>query len=270
MKSGGKRRIRRALLLGRKEGAAKALSFLLKNGIEVPLVVAKKDEPFRQTLDAEARKRKIPVYEDAQEVYTLIEKKDPRVRNIDCVISYLFWQKIKSPLFTLGARGCVNFHPAPLPDYKGRAGYNTAILDGRKTFGVSAHFIDSEEFDAGPIIEVISFPFDANTATAFHLEREAQKHLLALFKKVLLRFMTETSLRTIPNFGGVYLSSAELESLKRITPETDSAETVEKKIRAFFFPPYHGATIAIDGKDFTLIDEKILHYLADLMRKTKQ
>ena len=259
--------IRRVILLGRKEGASDALSFLLAQGVEVPLVVAKKDEPLSRALAKEAPQKGIPVFSSAKEVYELIHKKDPRVQNIDLVISYLFWGKIEEPLLSLGKKGCVNFHPAPLPDYKGRAGYNTAILDERKTFGVSAHFIDSAQFDVGPIIDVLEFPFDAKTATALSLERESQTHLFTLFTKVLHFFLAGKPLPTKENNGGVYLTGPELEKLKVVNPATDTAEEVEKKVRAFFFPPYSGAKITIDGKDFTLIDESILNFLAEQLRK---
>ncbi len=262
--------IRRVILLGRKAGVADALAFLLKEGIEVSLVVAKKDEPQIKTLAKEAERRNIPVLSSAKEVYELIQQKDPRVQDIDLVISYLFWGKIEEPLLSLGSKGCVNFHPAPLPDYKGRAGYNTAILDERKTFGVSAHFIDSAQFDVGPIIDVLEFPFDAKTATALSLERESQTHLFTLFTKVLHFFLAGKPLSIRKNSGGIYLTGPELEKLKMVNPATDTAPEVEKKVRAFFFPPYSGAKITIDGKDFTLIDGSILNYIADLLRRTGQ
>ncbi len=267
MNGGEQKKIRRAILLGRKEGAADALSFLLEQGVTVPLVVAQKDELVGRSLAKEAQRRHIPVFGNTHDVYALLEKNDPLVQDIDLVISFLFWQKIREPVIKLGKQGCINFHPAPLPDYKGRAGYNTAVLDCRKTFGVSAHFIDAEEFDTGPIIEVLTFPLDTNLATALSLERESQKHLLSLFKKVLNRFIMGLTILTTPNIGGLYLNSVELEALKQIDPENDSAEEVERKIRAFFFPPHHGAKITIQGKSFTLIDEKILKWLADILAK---
>ena len=42
----------------------------------------------------------------------------------------------------LGRIGCLNFHPAPLPDLRGVGGYNVAILEGMREWGVSCHFVD--------------------------------------------------------------------------------------------------------------------------------
>ena len=76
--------------------------------------------------------------------------------NVDVVISFLFPKLIREPLCPLGRVGCLNFHPAPLPDYRGLGGYNIAILEGLRV-GVSCHFVD-ERFDTGDLVEVERFP----------------------------------------------------------------------------------------------------------------
>ena len=72
------------------------------------------------------------------------------------VISFLFWRLIREPLISLGRIGCLNFHPAPLPDFRGLGGYNVAILEGLREWGVSCHFVD-EGFDTGDLVEVERF-----------------------------------------------------------------------------------------------------------------
>ncbi len=250
------------IFLGRKPNASKALDFLIKKGNLVKAVVAPGDDLLANT----AKKFQTPVLEEEQ-LYSLIGTKDLLVTDVDLVLSYLYPKKILPPLFSLGKLGCVNFHPAPLPDYKGRAGYNVAILEGRKDFGVSAHFIDSEQFDSGPIIEVLNFPIDHQSETAFSLEEKSQEKLLQLFKSVINKFLSGQPIPTKKNEGGFYLTSKQLEDLKIVNLDIDSAEVVERKIRAFFFPPYHGAKARIDGKDFTLISEEILKFLAEKLKK---
>ena len=195
----------------------------------------------------------------------MIERDDPRIGDIDLVISYLFWDKIKQPLINLAHNGCINFHPAPLPDYKSRAGYNTAILDQRNDFGVSAHFIDSEEFDAGPIIKVLKFPIDSSKETAFSLEKTAQEKMSVLFKEVVDMLLKGEPIKTTPNKGGLYLTSEQLEAMKNIDIRNNSAAEINRKIRAFFFPPYKGAKLAIQGEEFTLINDDVLAYIHKLI-----
>lgn len=252
--------------MGRKPGAARALLYLLARGISVPFVVAPKDEGYENNLYKTAMAHRIRTISD-KELYGLIQRNHKDVQDIDLVISYLFWNRIKKPLLALARLGCINFHPAPLPDYKGRAGYNTAILDQRPWFGVSAHYIDSEDFDNGPIIKTLTFPIDPASETALSLEARAQSKLYELFEEVMALFIKGGPITTIPNQNGMHLTGRQLEELKLVDLEKDSPQVIERKIRAFFFPPYSGAKIRAGGKEYTLINDKILKLLAELQNK---
>lgn len=259
-------RVKRVIFLARKPGAVDALNFLLKNKIQVAVLVTHPDEPARPALEKMARSRKILFFTDDAPLYDVIAKNDKRVRDIDLVISYLFWKKIRQPLIELGRRGCINFHPAPLPDYKSRAGYNTAILDQRPDFGVSAHFVSSEEFDSGRIIKVLKFEIDPQIETVISLEKKSQEKLLELFKKTMRIFLEKDKIPTKPNIGGLYLTAKQLDELKKIDVRKDSLETINQKIRAFFFPPHVGAYVEVKGQKFTLLNEETLQLIARLMK----
>lgn len=258
-----KKSLRKVILLGRKKGAANALRWLLRHSVKVSFVVSGKGEP----LEKAARAANVPVLHDSEKLYEKIGRDDQSIQNIDLVISFLFAKRIREPLIKLGSRGCINFHPAPLPDYKSRAGYNTAILEQKKTFGVSSHFIDSETFDAGPIIKVLRFSMDPEKETAWSLEKKTQPKLDQLFEETMKLFMNGKPIRTKKNKGGLYLTGAELEKLKEVFPEKETPAEIERKIRAFFFPPYHGAYVMLGGKKYTLLGDEMLHTLADLLKK---
>jgi len=260
-------KIKRVIFLGRKPGAAKALEYLVEKGLSITMAIAPVKEDYMPKLSTTAKKYKIPVYHDEGVIYKKIAKYDKRIFNTDLVISYLFWRRIKNPLINIAKLGCINFHPAPLPDYKGRAGYNTAILDARKKYGVSAHFIDSEELDNGPIIEVKKFAINFGQETALSLEKKSQEKLLELFKDTMDAFINGQKIKTRKNSGGLYLTGPELNELKEINPQKDSLEDIDKKIRAFFFPPYRGATITIKGRKFTLINDEVMKILSNLFKK---
>tara|TARA_Y100001970_G_scaffold294127_1_gene447177 strand:- start:19437 stop:20225 length:789 start_codon:yes stop_codon:yes gene_type:complete len=53
--------------------------------------------------------------------------------------------------------GIINFHAAPLPEYKGSACAAYAILNKEKEFGATFHLIN-EDLDSGPILHVEKFP----------------------------------------------------------------------------------------------------------------
>ena len=59
----------------------------------------------------------------------------------------------------------------------------------------------------------------------------------------------------------MYYSLRELEESKFITPE-DTTEIIDRKIRAFWNPPYSGAQVNIAGKNYTVIDQNILDWIA--------
>jgi methionyl-tRNA formyltransferase len=261
-----KNRVKNVIFLGRKVGAVFALEYLLAQGIKVKLVIAPEKEDYFPTLRAVAKKYRLPFLSNDEQIYVLINRKYPLIKDIDLVISFLFWKKIKYPLIRLARVGCINFHPAPLPDYKSRAGYNTAILEQKKNFGVSAHFIDSEKFDCGPIIKVLRFPIDSQKETAFSLERKTQVKLVQLFKEVINLLQDKKELTLLKNEGGLYLNKEQLENLKRVDLNKDDLDEIHRKIRAFFFPPYSGATIEIKGEKFTLIDEEILELINNLIK----
>ncbi len=252
------------LFLGRKHGSVSALEYLLKKKVQVRAVVCPSLLSDGKALRAFAITHRIPFYRDDSVLYKRLRGGRPSLRDIDLVISYLYPKRIRSELIHIAKRGCINFHPAPLPENKGRAGYNTAILENKKQFGVSAHFVDSEKFDVGPIIKVLRFPIRPQKETALSLERLTQGKLLLLFKDVVDMFLRNKKIVTRPNVGGVYLTARDLEKMKEVS-RNDLPEDIRRKIRAFFFPPYAGATINIGGTKYTLIDETILDMLAELL-----
>ncbi|MFN2382896.1 MAG: formyltransferase family protein [Gemmatimonadota bacterium] len=247
----------RAIFLGKDKPAAIAgLEHLGRVGIEVTAVVA--PDPAGP-LAAAARTLGVPVVEDADLYAALRGEGGPAataVRDIDLVLSFLFWRRIRAPLITLPTIGCVNFHPAPLPDLRGLGGYNVAILDDLPAYGVSAHFV-AEAIDAGDLIAVRRFPIDAATATAFSLEQASQAHLLELFQDVVAMAHERGALPRAPQGEGRYIGREAFEGLRRIQPG-DSPETIERRIRAFWYPPYPGAQIEVGGRLFTLVNDAVL------------
>jgi methionyl-tRNA formyltransferase len=259
--------IKKVILLCRKVSVLECAQFLLEQKITIAAIVIHPNDPAKKDLQKIARTKKILFFTDDAPLYKLIEAKDKRLQNVDLVISYLFWKKIKRSLIELGAKGCVNFHPAPLPDYKSRAGYNTAILHGRKQFGVTAHFIEGETFDSGKIIKVLRFTMNPKTETVISLEQRTQVKLVELFKSVITDFLRDKKFRLTPNKGGLYLTAEQLDKLKQIDTAKESSEEIHRKIRAFFFPPHTGAYITINGEKFTLLNEEMLLYIAQLLAR---
>lgn len=192
--------------------------------------------------------------------YTFEEALD-QLRNGELVydlgVSILYWRKLTAEFLAAPKMGSINFHPAPLPDYKGTGGYNFAILDKCASWGVSAHYM-TEGIDDGPIIEVSRFAIDSEVETCVSLEKKSKLKLKDLITRVITKIVIDgEELSRLPNVGGRYITRREMEATKKIQPGDD----IERKIRAFWFPPYDGAYIEIGRRRFTLVSKAILSCL---------
>jgi methionyl-tRNA formyltransferase len=254
----------RALLMGKhKRSAVGALDHLVRRGVDVVAVVAPSDPAGAaesQRLDLAAHRHAIELTTD-DELYERVERGE--LGDVDLVLSFLFWKRIRGPLIDLGRIGCLNFHPAPLPDMRGMGGFNVAILEGFAEWGVSGHFVD-EDFDTGDLVRVDRFPIDP-AATALSLDIESQGRLLTLFEEVIDTALAGEDLPRTPQGEGRYVTKEEFEQMRKVPPDED-AETLDRRIRAFWYPPYDGATIEVAGKVLSLVDHNLLKQAADANR----
>ena len=241
-----------------KRSAARALEWLVVEGVDVAAVVAgEPDELTRddQRVDLVAEGHGLALVSE-EELYASPPE------DVDVVVSFLFWNRIREPLLSLGRIGCLNFHPAPLPDLRGVGGYNVAVLEGMSEWGVSCHFVDAD-FDTGDIVEVERFAIDPDTATALSVDVDSQERLYELFKRVMRRALADEELPRTPQGEGRYVSREEFEGMRRVRPGDD----LDRKLRAFWYPPYPGAVVDVDGRDLTLVDETLLAELGRLYRE---
>jgi methionyl-tRNA formyltransferase len=144
---------------------------------------------------------------------------------------------------------------------RGVGGYNVAILEGRRDWGVSCHFVDPD-FDTGDLVAVERFAIDPKTATAFSLDVTSQERLLALFQDVLGRVLRGEELPRERQGEGRYVSREEFEELRRVRPGDD----LDRKLRAFWYPPWPGAVIELEGRSLSLVDERLLREVAEAYR----
>jgi len=252
----------RAIFMGKhKRSAVRALEHLLDTGWDVTAVVA--PEPAaaapEQRLDLAARRRGLRLATD-DELYGESDVLGP----VDLVLSFLFWKRIRAPLIQLPRLGCLNFHPAPLPDMRGIGGYNVAIFEGWREWGVSCHQVD-EELDTGDLVRVDRFPIDPDSETALSLDLRSQERLLVSFRSVVDLALAGAELPRSPQGPGRYVTRTEFEELRRIRPD-DTPEQVDRRIRAFWYPPHDGATLEVAGRVVTLVDRGLLKETAAAYR----
>jgi methionyl-tRNA formyltransferase len=69
----------------------------------------------------------------------------------DLLVSAFFNQRVHAPALALPKQGCLNIHPALLPEAKGVDPVFQSLLHGSPPLGVTVHFM-SPELDAGRIV----------------------------------------------------------------------------------------------------------------------
>ena len=240
------------LFMGRKKSSAELLEWTVKNGHEIVGVLTDNHLPGSPTTKI-ANKYGLNIY-TLEEIYEMI---NCNTIEIDLAISVVYWRKIKEPLISFPTYETINLHPAPLPEYKGTAGYNMAILENLEKWAITAHYIN-EDIDEGAIIKKYEFSTDSTDETAISLEEKSQLFIIALYKNIINLVSRDGMLNTTPNIGGQYISRIKMEDMKEIKDDDD----IDTKIRAFWFPPYNGAYILINSKKYTLINEYILNKLS--------
>ena len=81
----------------------------------------------------------------------------------DLLISAFFNQRVHAPALALPKQGCLNIHPALLPDAKGVDPVFQSLLHGLPPLGVTVHFM-TPELDAGRIVAQRSFEGGARSS----------------------------------------------------------------------------------------------------------
>ncbi len=252
-----------------KRSVVAGLEHLLATGWQVAAVVAPPPDDRaapEQRLDLAAERAGLTLASD-EDLYAAIA--DPAaakvdLASVDAVLSFLFWSRIRPPLIELGRAGCLNFHPAPLPEMRGVGGYNVAILEDWPEWGVSAHYVD-EAFDSGDLVRVDRFPIDRDRETALSLDVRSQRRLLEVFRWTVDRLSAGEPLPRTPQGEGRYVTRDEFESL-RVVRAGDPPDLTARRIRAFWYPPHDGATLEVDGQTVTLVDRALLAEVAAAYR----
>lgn len=237
------------LLTKSKKYTCEILKYLIDRH-HVTGVVCKSFDIIKDTeLERLCLKHNIPLLEPAM-LYQKIEEKT--LPQTDLAVSNTFGRLIRKPLLDWVNGNCINLHGAILPNYKGLFTYNHGLLNGETEWGVTAHYVN-EKFDEGNIIEIRKFPIRADEITVTELEALTQKTAYELTVDLIEKWQKTGPLPSTPQGnGGKYYSKEDFENAKEIH-FTDSPQTVQKKIHAFWCPPYEGAYVNIGGEHFQLM-----------------
>ena len=176
----------RVVFMGTPDIAATCLKKLLDEKLQVVGVYTQPDRPKGRGMKLQyspvkelALEAGIPVFqpENFREAATVEEL---RALEPDVVAVVAYGRILPQSVLDIPPKGCVNIHASLLPQYRGSAPYQWAVLDGQKETGVSAQYM-ALKMDAGDVIGVAKTPIGPDETAGELLDR------LALLGAELLR-----------------------------------------------------------------------------------
>jgi methionyl-tRNA formyltransferase len=155
----------------------------------------------------------------------------------DLIISVNFDQIFKKEIINIPEKGCINIHASLLPNYRGRAPLNWAILKGEEKTGVTVHFIN-EGIDTGEIILQEEIEIKNNDYISDILKQVKDKYPLMINKTVdLIKKGNYETVKQSKEEGSYYGKRTPADGL---IAWDNSAEEIYDLIRAVAHP-YPGA-----------------------------
>jgi len=183
----------RIVFMGTPEIAATCLKKVLSDGFEVVGVYTQPDRPKGRGMKMVFSPVKevalasgIPVFQPenfrADEDVAALAALKP-----DVIAVVAYGRILPQRVLDIPACGCINIHASLLPQYRGSAPYQWAVLDGCKETGVSAqHMV--REMDAGDVIDVEKTCIGENETAGELLDR-----LAVLGAKLLSRVLARAA-----------------------------------------------------------------------------
>jgi methionyl-tRNA formyltransferase len=168
--------------------------------------------------------------------------------DINLIISIQHPWILSKNLISLVNGFAFNLHNAIIPDYKGHNTISHAILNGEKVYGTTIHWL-AEKVDMGDIAFVVRTKIK-ECDTAFSLHTRMVELSVCNFKKFINQLIEGLEVPRIPiKETGKFYSKFGLNLLKKIDDPSDLIE-LDRKSRAFYYPPHEPAFIEKNGKKY--------------------
>ena len=239
--------------MGTPDIAATCLKKILADGFEVVGVYTQPDRPkgrgmkmvFSPVKEV-AIAQNIPVFQPenfrGEETVEQLRELKP---DVCAVVAY--GRILPQKVLDVPTKGCVNIHASLLPQYRGSAPYQWAVLDGLKETGVTAQHM-ALKMDAGDIIDVAKTPIGENETAGELLDRLAVLGA-DLLSSVLTRFETGDVAGTAQNEDEVTFAPM-LDKAMCPIDFTKTARQVHNHVRGLH--PWPVATMELQGKKFKI------------------
>ena len=249
----------RVVFMGTPDIAATCLKKILADGFEVVGVYTQPDRPkgrgmkmvFSPVKEV-ALAHDLPVFqpENFRQEETVQQLRDLKP-DLCAVVAY--GRILPQKVLDVPTYGCINIHASILPQYRGSAPYQWAVLDGQKETGVSAMYL-VREMDAGDVIEISKTPIGENETAGELLDRLAVLGA-DLLSKTLTRF-TQGPVPATPQDPAKVSFAPMLEKTMCPIDWTKTAQQVHDHVRGLH--PWPVATMQLQGKLFKVHETRVV------------
>ena len=246
--------------MGTPDIAATCLKKILADGFDVVGVYTQPDRPKGRGMKLVASPVKevalaqdIPVFqpENFREDET-VEQFRSLQPDICAVVAY--GRILPQRVLDIPACGCINIHASLLPQYRGSAPYQWAVLDGLTETGVSAqHMV--WEMDAGDVIDVEKTPIGENETAGEVLDRLAVLGA-DLLSRVLTRAKCGDKCCGTPQDPDCVSFAPMLDKSMCPIDFTKTACQVHNQVRGLH--PWPVATMELQGKKFKVHETRVV------------
>ena len=242
----------RVVFMGTPDIAATCLKKILADGFEVVGVYTQPDRPKGRGMKMVFSPVKevaiasgIPVFQPENfRSDETVEELRALKPDVCAVVAY--GRILPQRVLDIPAKGCINIHASLLPQYRGSAPYQWAVLDGLKETGVSAqHMV--WEMDAGDIIDVEKTPIGENETAGEVLDRLAVLGA-DLLSRVLGRAKRGDDCCGIPQRAEDVTFAPMLDKSMCPIDWNKTAQQVHNQVRGLH--PWPVATMELKGKKF--------------------
>ncbi|MGH7338448.1 MAG: methionyl-tRNA formyltransferase, partial [Myxococcota bacterium] len=196
----------RVVFFGTPDFAVPSLGALVGEGFDVVAVVTQPDRPQGRSrsrplpppVKVAAQAEELPIFqpEKPTDGALLLRLRDLRP-DVGVVVAY--GHILKADLLELPARGMVNVHPSLLPELRGPAPIEWAVINGLEKTGVTIMQMDAG-MDTGPILHQIPHAIDPDVTAG-----ELSEHLAEIGAQALvetLALLESDALRPVPQGHG--------------------------------------------------------------------
>ena len=241
----------RVVFMGTPDIAATCLKKIIADGFEVVGVYTQPDRPKNRGMKLSfspvkevALAHNLPVFQpenfrEDEAVAPLRELKP------DVIAVVAYGRILPQKVLDIPQLGCINIHASLLPQYRGSAPYQWAVLDGLKKTGVSAQYMVLK-MDAGDVIDAAETPIGENETAGELLDRLAV--LGAQLLSDVLQKVEKGEATAVPQNEENVTFAPMLDKSMCPIDFTKTAQQVHDHVRGLH--PWPVATMELQGKWF--------------------